>query len=434
MPRFVVFVPLALAGACGGPAHTGGPTWSGNVAAIVHASCTPCHRPGGPAPFTLRTWDDARKRADQIAEVTQGRLMPPWLPTHGNFVGDRRLQPAQIELLLAWTAAGAPRGDAGAEPPCPEFPSGWQLREPDLVLSLPQSVGVAAAGPDVVRNFVVPVDVAAVKFVEAVEIQPGNPAVHHAVLLVDPTGRSRRLDAQDAEPGFPGMVPGNARPPDGQFVGWTPGKQVRPCAQGMAWRLSPGDDLVLQLHLSPTGTAAVVRPRLGLYFTATPPSAVLYPLLLKSEQIDLAPGEADHAVTDQFVIPVPVTVHSLYPHAHYLCRSMAATVTPPGGAPALLFRIQRWDFDWQDDYTFREPVALPAGTRVEFEYRYDNSAGNPQNPSRPPVRVRYGQDSTDEMASLTLQVTTADVAARLVLGEAGLRRDLQRAGYDGALH
>lgn len=424
---------LVLAAACGEQGASSGPTFAGEVAEIVYSSCTPCHRPGGPTPFSLLGYADVYKRRKQIIEVTRDRLMPPWLPSHGDFVGDRRLSNERIALLQRWVEDGAPRGDAAAEPPCPEFPAGWQLREPDLVLNLDRELVVPASGPDTFRNFVIPVGIEAVEFVEAVEIQPGSTSVHHAVLAVDPTRESRRLDALDAEPGFPGMVVGNAVPPDGHFLGWTPGKRVRPEKKGMAWRLWPGHDLVLQLHLTPTGKRETLRPRIGLYFTDVEPVVVSYPLVLFSEKIDIPPGVGDYVVRDHFVTPVPVSVHSIYPHAHYLCRQMRATVTLPGGASRDLFRIDRWDFDWQDDYRFREPVHLPAGTRVNFEYRYDNSEANPQNPFNPPRWVRFGQESTDEMGTLTLQVTTADADARKALVEANLRRDLEKLDYDAGL-
>lgn len=428
-----IFTALVLAASCGDAGDPGVPTFADDIAHVVYTSCTPCHRPGGPTPFSLLDYGDVYKRRRQIVEVTQDRLMPPWLPSHGDFQDDRRLRDEQIALLSAWVEAGAPRGDAAREPARPEFPDGWQLREPDLVLTVDEDVVVQPAGPDAFRNLVVPVAVDRVRFVEAVEIQPGNPAVHHAVMAVDPTREARRLDALDPEPGFPGMIVGNARPPDGYFLGWTPGKRVNPQPEGMAWRLAPGNDIVLQLHLTPTGKREVVRPRVGLYFTDTPPTAVSYPLVLFQDDIDIPAGATDHVLRDHFVVPVAVRVHSVYPHAHYLCRRMRATATLPNGSERDLFRIDRWDFDWQDDYRFREPVELPAGTRLSFEYGYDNSAGNPQNPFRPPRRVRFGQESTDEMATLTLQLTTADVAARRLLAEASIRRDLEKVGYDAHL-
>jgi len=429
----VVAIVLAVSAACTDPGNENAPTFADDVAEIVYASCTPCHRPGEPTPFSLLDYDDVYKRRRQIAEVTGMRLMPPWLPSHADFVGDRRLSDQQIAVLQQWVTAGAPRGEIAAEPPCPEFSSGWQLRDPDLIVTVTEELTVPASGPDIFRNVVIPVEIDAPRFVEAVEVRPGNAAAHHAVLAIDRTPLSHERAAADPEPGFAGMDMGNARPPDGNFIGWTPGKQTRPSSEGMAWTLIPGDDLVLQLHLTPTGKLETLRPRIGLYFTDVPPSVVSYPLGMFVEEIDLPAGAADVVLRDHFVTPVPIDVHSVYPHAHYLCRSMEVWATQPDGARVDLFRIDRWDFDWQDDYTYRKPLSLPAGTRIEFEYRYDNSEANPANPSSPPRRVRFGDKTTDEMGNLTLQVTTADLDARRVLGEASIRRDLEKVRYRAAL-
>ncbi|MCA8947923.1 MAG: tetratricopeptide repeat protein [Planctomycetes bacterium] len=409
------------------------PTFARDVAPIVYASCTPCHRPGEPTPFSLTSYEEVQKRRRQLVDVTSDRYMPPWLPDLGEFCDDRRLTVAEIELLARWVEAGAPRGDPAVEPPCPEFPSGWQLREPDLVLGVEGELVVPAEGPDSFRNLVIPVPIDRVRYVKAVEIRPDSRAAHHAVMAVDATAESRRLDALDAEPGFPGMIAGNSRPPDGYFLGWTPGKRVHPLPAGMAWRLWPGQDIVLQLHLTPLGKREVVRPRIGLYFTDEEPSAVSYPLVLFSEKIDVPPGVTDYVVEDHVVLPVATRLHSIYPHAHYVCRRMRATATLPDGTVRDLFRIDPWDFDWQDDYRYVQPIALPAGTRIAFEYVYDNSSANPQNPFDPPQRVRFGQESKDEMATLTLQFTTADLDARRALAEASLRRDLEKLGFDAHL-
>lgn len=431
-------VPLLalLTAACGdssAPADPAGPTFARDVAPLVYRSCTPCHRDGQSAPFPLQSYADVHRKRAQIVEVTKQRVMPPWLMTHGDFDGDRRLAAAEIELLRRWVENGAPRGDAASEPPVPAFASGWQLREPDLIVTAPDPLTVPAAGPNLFRNLVIPVDAGPLRYVEAVEIRPGSRAVHHAVLAVDATRESRRLDALDAEPGFPGMVPGAAVPPDGHFLGWTPGKQVRRNPPGMAWRLHPGQDLVLQVHLVPTGKVETVQPQIGLYFTTAPTTIVPYPVALFSEQIDLQPGERDFVLRDHVTVPVPIVVHRVYPHAHYLCRRMRAWASLPDGTEQVLFAIDAWDFDWQDDYQFREPLQLPAGARISIEYHYDNSDANPANPHRPPVRVRFGQQSADEMGTLTLMVTAADAAQRLRLAEACYARDVEKCPADARL-
>lgn len=424
---FVLAITLLVAGCS--ETMQGAPTFAKDVAPIVYRSCTPCHRQGEPVPFTLLGYADVRKKGEQIVDVTQQRVMPPWLMTHGEFEGDRRLRVEEIETLKRWVDAGMPRGDAAGEPPAPTFPAGWQLREPDLVIEPREALVVPAKGPNVFRNLVIPVDAGTLRYVEAVEIRPGSAAVHHAVLAVDATRESRRQDALDAEPGFPGMAT-KARPPDGHFLGWTPGKRVRKSAPGMAWRLWPGQDLVLQLHLVPTGKEEQVRPRIGLYFTDVPTKVEMYPFVLFDDRIDIAAGATDVVLRDRVTVPVPIVVHTIYPHAHYLCRRMRGTATLPDGTSRDLFRIDAWDFDWQDDYHFKVPIALPAGTTLAFEYGFDNSANNPQNPHKPPQRVTFGQESQDEMATLTFGVTTSDLADRRRLAEASLRRDLEKNGWD----
>jgi len=401
------------------------PTWSRDVAPLIHRACAGCHRPGQPVPFPLLGFDDVWKRREMLVEVTQLRRMPPWLPTHGDLLGDRRLRADEIELLRAWAAAGGPRGDAKDEPAPPTFASDWQFGEPHLVVHATAPLAVAASGPDVVRNLVIPVGVDRLRYVEAVEIRPGNRAVHHAVLAVDETRQSRRRDHDDAEPGFAGMSLGAAVPPDGHFLGWTPGKSVRRNAPGSAWRLRPGADLVLQLHVVPTGKNELVQPEIGFWFTDVPTTTTYAPVVLFSEAIDIAPGVADFVLRDHFVLPVPATLHALYPHAHRICRRMRATATLPGGGVRVLLAIDAWDFDWQDDYRLRVPMPLPAGTTLAIEYEYDNSEANPANPSRPPRRVRFGQQSADEMGTMTFALTVepADVVA---LEEAHVARQLEK--------
>ncbi|MFY9343065.1 MAG: tetratricopeptide repeat protein [Planctomycetota bacterium] len=425
MSTFPRFWPLA-AFATVVPAQDPGavPTWARDVAPIVYRACASCHRPGQPAPFPLLGFDDAWPRRAKVAEATASRTMPPWLMTHGRFADDRRLADSEIAVIQRWVAAGGPRGDQKEEPAAPQFASGWQLREPSLVVRVPVAVAVPAAGADVVRNLVVPVEVDRLRYVEAIEIRPGNRAVHHAVLGVDGTHESRRLDAADAEPGFAGMTLGGAGPPDGHFLGWTPGKTVRVSPNGQAWRLRPGDDFVLQLHLVPTGKAETVQPEIGLFFTDWPTTTTFVPLLLFSEAIDIAPGQRDFTLRDHLELPVPVTLHAIYPHAHYVCRTMRGTATLPGGEQRVLFGTDAWDFDWQDDYRFHRPIELPAGARIAIEYGYDNSEHNP-NALRPLRAVRFGQASADEMGTLTLEVAVAP-GDRARLEEASVARQLEK--------
>jgi Flp pilus assembly protein TadD len=266
-----------------------------------------------------------------------------------------------------------------------------------------------ADGTDVYRNFVIAVPPGAMKLVRAVEIAPGSPAVvHHGVLRIDTSGEVRRLDAADPAPGFDGMVFAGAHMPDGRFLGWTPGKAPTKGSDDRAWRLPGGSDLVLQLHLRPSGKPEPIRAEVALYFAKRPPTRPALSMELASTAIDLPAGAEDVHVTDAYTVPADVSILSVYPHAHYLGRRVDAWAELPGGEKRWLVKIDDWDFDWQDEYRFVRPVRLPRGSTIHMDWTFDNSAGNPRNPSSPPRRVTYGPSSTDEMAELILEVEPDD--------------------------
>jgi Flp pilus assembly protein TadD len=395
------------------------PTFTKDIAPIVWNRCATCHRPLEIGPFSLITYDDVKRRASQIGLVTARRLMPPWKPTGpiGEFQDDRRLTDAELRTLQRWIAAGAPQGNPSELPPMPAWSgpprgsgeaaeAGWRLGTPDLVVRMPSLYAVQPDGPDVFRTFVIPIPLDAPKYVRAIEFRPGNArVVHHANLGVDRTQTSRELDVRDPEPGYSGNMGLEARYPEGQLLGWTPGQAPHASPDGMAWRLEPGSDLVAQLHLQPTGRTESVQVSVGFYFTDRAPQRTPVGLRLGSETIDIPAGARAHAITDSFVLPVDVDVLAVQPHAHNLARRMEATATLPDGSARALITISDWDFRWQDVYRYTQPIALPAGTTIAMTYTYDNSADNVRNPYRPPRRVVWGQNTTDEMGDLWLQVT-----------------------------
>ena len=398
------------------------PAFAKDIARIVYSRCVPCHRADGAAPFSLVTYAEVRQHATQIAAVTKSRYMPPWKPEEGfgAFIGERRLSEAEIDLIERWVGTGAVEGDAVDLPPPPRWSGGWQLGTPDVILTLP-AYTLAADGPDVFRNFVVTVPGAGTSYVRGLEFLPGNPAVHHANIRVDATAASRRLDEADPAPGYEGMILHSADYPDGHFLGWTPGQTSPLAPDGLAWRLDAGNDLVVQLHLRPTGRAERIESTIGVYLTAVPPARLPAILRLGRQNLDIPPGAGQYRVSDSYVLPVDAEIQAIQPHAHYRARQVNAWATQPGGIRRPLIRIQQWDFNWQDQYRYAAPFWLAAGTRLEMEYVFDNSATNPRNPDRPPVRVSWGWRSSDEMADVWVQVMTRSDADR-----AQLVRDVRR--------
>ena len=415
------------------PAPDGPVTFTRDVAPIVFEQCAPCHRPGGSGPFSLLSYDDVSRRARQVAEVTASRFMPPWLPEPGDtaFVGQRRLTSSQIATIGRWAGTGAAEGDPADLPPAPAFADGWDLGEPDLVVPLPAPYTLPADGPDVFRNLILPIPVDETRWVRTVELRPGNPRfVHHAIMAVDDTRSSRRLEAaetsQPEQPGFSGMEMGQAFMPDGHLMGWTPGMAPNTGRDGDAWRLEPGTDFVLQLHMLPSGRPETIAPVAGFHFADGPPDGPpLYLIRLDADHLlDIPPGDADFVVTDAVTLPIDLDVLAVYPHAHYLATSMEGTATLPDGTQRSLLRIDQWDFNWQDVYRVRDPYTLPRGTTLSMRFAYDNSAGNPRNPSNPPRRVRAGNQSSDEMAHLQFQVRPRVADDLVVLREALYRHAL----------
>ena len=441
---------LVLAAACaacqpgGSPGADRGaraPTFNHDIAPLVHRSCAPCHRPGEAGPFSLLSYTDVRKRARQIVKVTGSRFMPPWPPEpgYGDFVADRRLSDDDLALLRRWVESGAPEGSPAERPAPPRFAEGWQLGPPDLVLRADQPLTVPAEGTDVFRNLVLDVPVPTPRYVRAMELRPGDKrVVHHANVLVDRTGWARQKDARDPGPGFSGMDVELESPsfePDSHFLFWKPGTAAVTEPADMAWRVDPSTDLVLNLHLQPSGKPEVIQPTLGLYFTDVAPTR--FPMLVQLEHdgtLDIPAGQPDFVVTDHYDLPVDVEVLGVYPHAHYLGRDVKGWATLPDGRKLWLIWIRDWDLNWQAVYRYREPITLPRGSRIEMRIDYDNSAANPRNPSDPPRRVRAGNRSSDEMGHLWLQLLPHAAADRLLLQEALMQRRLEKYPGDYVAH
>jgi len=265
----------------------------------------------------------------------------------------------------------------------------------------------------------VAVPISGVRFVKGLEFRPGNSVVvHHANIRIDRTARSRQLDLEDPAPGYEGLLAFSAVYPDGHFLGWTPGQIAPLLPKGLAWRLTPGTDLVVEMHLVPTGKPEEVKPSIGLFFGDEPPEHTPAMLRLGRQSIDIPAGQKEYVITDSFVLPVDVEVHALQPHAHYRAREVKGTATLPDGTTKPLIYIKDWDFKWQHVYRYVSPQLLPKGMTLAMRYTYDNSADNPRNPYQPPRRVLWGQRSSDEMGDLWIQMLTRTERDLAILSDA----------------
>jgi len=389
-------------------------TFAEHIAPLVFENCTSCHRPGQVAPFPLLTYADTRKHAKTMLSVMQDRYMPPWQPEpgHGEFRDSRRLSEDQIALFEKWVKTGTAEGDTKKTPPAPQFADGWRLGKPDLVVKMDRPFAVPAEGQDIYQNFVIPLDLTEDKWVTAVEFQATAPTVlHHMLYFLDNSGRARKLVAKDGQPGFAGM----GFRPTGSLGGWAVGATPVKLPDGLAYPVRKGSDLVLQTHFHLSGKAEQETITVGLYFANEAPKRTLVSLQLPPvfglfSGIDIPAGKEQFKVSDSFTLPVDVDLVAAGAHAHYLGKTLKTGATLPDGTDKNLFSIRDWDFNWQGQYLYKDYVRLPKGTVVRGEVTWDNSAKNPRNPSNPPVRVRWGEGSTDEMGSVSLLMVAADDA------------------------
>lgn len=380
------------------------PTFAREIAPLIHRRCSACHRPGQPAPFPLLGYRDVQKRAAQILDVTERRLMPPWAPEpgYGEFDGARRLDDTELALLRRWVAAGAPEGDAASTPAPPTFADDWQLGQPDLVVTMRRPYAVKAEGRDVFRNFVLPLKLAGERWLAGAELRAGASRVlHHAFVTIDAHGRGRAADEADAGPGFGGLEFGAG---DGVAQVWAPGATPHRFPAGTGLRVPAGSDVVLQLHVQPSGAPESVQCEVGLFFHEAPPPRAVLTLPLAVRSLHIPAGAARHEVLGQFPVLQDLQVLAVFPHMHALGREVQVVARTPDRTAHPLVWIKRWSFARQDLYQLRAPLALPRGSRVEARFVFDNSADNPENPHVPPRPVSWGANATDEMALVLLQV------------------------------
>jgi mono/diheme cytochrome c family protein len=425
-----------------------GISFSNRIAPVLYANCVSCHRPGQAAPFSLISYDDVRRRGMLIARVTASRYMPPWHAEHGygEFKDERRLTDEEIADIAAWVKDDMPQGDPSRMPAVPQFPEEWHLGKPDLVLEMAAPYQLPASGPDMFRNFVIPTGVMEDKWVRAIEIRPSAPkVVHHVLFAYDVTDGSRKRDGADGQPGSdssmaPIGVGVGGSPNLGGLGGWAIGSPAFVMPDGHALRLPKGSDLILQTHFHLSGKPEAERSRVGIYFADKPETTLIDltfpPLYGFGAGINISPGARDYTLDDSMTLPLEVDAYAVYAHAHYIGKEIKATATLPDGSSKPLIWIRDWDFNWQDPYIYKAPVRLPKGTRIDVRFVYDNSAENPRNPSSPPKAVMWGEETFDEMASLTILIapTKKDEASALfdVLGDRR-RAAIQRGVADGTL-
>lgn len=354
-----------------------------DVAPILHRRCAECHRPGEVAPFSLITYRDAIAWKGMIHEVVANKRMPPWhaSPDHGTFANDRSLSNEELSTLLKWDGAPGRRWIAP-----PVFKSGWSIR-PDLVLEVAEPFTVPSEGVLDYQEFVLDPKLTHDKWVQAVEIRPGNRAVvHHINVYLRPKGSET------------GMIFTNEME-DGYLAMTVPGNTVTSWPRGIAKRMPAGFEVVLSVHYQPNGTIQQDRSSIAIEFAApaTVHKQVATRVLLKGD-LKIAPHSIETAAKE-WQLDHDYTLYALYPHMHLRGQSMRFEVV---GGPILL-DVPNFDFNWQHRYVLSQPVKLKKGSTIRCTAVFDNTEANPNNPD-PNATVIHGRQSTDEMFQACLEV------------------------------
>lgn len=376
------------------------PTYAKDVAIIIQKNCERCHRPGQIGPFALTNYEQVSAFATEIKRVTAERTMPPWsaVPGHGEFRNERRLSEEQIAIIAAWANAGAPLGDRKLVPAPVTYNDDWAFGQPDLVLTPDASFELAGNGVDEYRCFVMPTGLSETRYIQAMEVRPGNrKIVHHVRTFADITGKARELDAADPKPGFDCSLSMAAPYKRIGVGGWAPGMIPDKHPDDIGTFLPAKADIVMEVHYHRNGLKQRDRSSLGLWLHKQTPAHIQKSLVVANLLIRIPPGAERHQERARMIVRKDILATSVMPHMHLLGTEMRVTATFPDGRAQDLVWAKPYDFNWQTSYRFKKPLLLPRDTRIDVVAYYNNSESNPKNPNNPLKEVRWGEGTTQEM-------------------------------------
>ncbi|MEI6311991.1 MAG: T9SS type A sorting domain-containing protein [Bacteroidota bacterium] len=384
-------------------------TWSNKIASIVYNNCSTCHHTGGIGPFNLMSYSDAVSNSLTMKSSTQSKSMPPWKPdpTYRHLKNERFLTDAQIADIASWVDNGSPRGDISSEPIAPTYSSTSQMAVIDKTLTLPTYT--VQAPIDEYRCFVVHAGNTTLKYINAIEYKPGNGAiVHHMVVYKDPSNYSDSLDQLDIMPGFQGNGT-TAVSPNADFVGaWAPGEAVFSMPIEFGILLEANSDYVVEIHYAPGSMGQADSSVLNIKYTDYPSVRQVYIDAMLNHFTSIIggfgsfniPANTQRTFYERYTMPsfYDASILAVFPHMHKIGTSFKIwNYIPSTGDSIPIINIPKWNFHWQGFYTFQKILKLGRGTKVEARATYDNTTGNPDNPSSPPVNVYAGEHTTDEM-------------------------------------
>ncbi|MBI3682741.1 MAG: cytochrome c [Acidobacteria bacterium] len=396
MKIFFCLTAFATAGLFAGPTPV---TYHKDVEPVLQARCQGCHRPGEAAPFSTLSYKDVRPWAKAIKAAVVARKMPPWFadPSVGHFRNNPSLSQAEIDSIVKWVDTGAPEGDAKDAPPPRQYVEGWNIGNPDVVFEMPIPFEVPAEGAVAYQWIVLPTGLTEDKWIQGVEVRPGDRSVvHHVIAFYRRPGSKWLLDAQPGVPVAKASGAPEGGMSDGAIGGYAPGIPPRVLSEGRAILLPKGSDLVLQMHYTASGKAARDQSKVGVVFARQPPRERAFGLAVANGRFVIPPKDGSHRVDAEVTLASDVRIVDFTPHMHLRGKSFEYRAVFPDGRVETLLRVPKYDFNWQLTYQLAEERVFPKGTRIEGTACFDNSPNNPSNPD-PNAEVRFGDQTWDEM-------------------------------------
>jgi mono/diheme cytochrome c family protein len=379
-------------------------TFSKDVAPILQQHCQTCHRPGEGAPFSMLTYEDARPWARAMKKMVQQREMPPWFEDGHTekFANNRSLTQGEIDTIVEWANAGAPKGNPEDLPPPKQWVEGWSIPKPDVIFQLPKPFSIPESGVLEYQYVILPTGFTEDKWVQFVEAAPSDRSVvHHIVAYVRRPGSNYFRDQPkgmffEAPPSKTDKKADPDDVPSDWLVGYAPGQPPDIFEHGQAKLVPAGSDIVLEVHYMPEGKVTTDQSSVGLVFAKEPPTERVMTLTAVNENFKIPPGDPNYEVDSSFTVRHEVTLLGMHPHMHTRGKDMQYRLVFPNGETRTILNVPHYNWHWQLWYNLAEPIKLPTGTRIECTAHFDNSVNNPENPD-PTKTVIWGQQSFDEM-------------------------------------
>jgi hypothetical protein len=311
------------------------------------------------------------------------------------------LSQTDINTLAAWADAGAPEGDAKDRPAAVRWMEGWNIPKPDLVVEMPTDVTVTAKGTVEYTYMIVPTGFTEDRWVQEMEVRPGNRAVvHHANVYIRRAGSPwlRKYPVGVAFVPDEQKFSSSAGAPllDENVGGYTPGKQTVVLNSSQAKLIPAGSDIVFQMHYTANGSAGTDRSKVGFVFAKNAPERRVARIYAANNTFAIPPGAGDYRVEASTTLAADTELVSLKPHMHLRGKWMEFRAVYPSGEKEILLRVPQYSFNWQLEFVLVRPKLLPKGTRLEVTAGFDNSPNNKFNPD-PGKEVRWGDQSWEEM-------------------------------------